>query len=778
MSIAIWYIRIPNLSITNLNHIIFGLFLFYPIVMNSQNNLALDSRIEVSSDTKDYPAKNIIDGNEETYWETYDHKNQQWATVVLSGATEIRRASILMEKTNGEPITKLQIQTFLNGKWNAVDSILNNQKKLVSIDLREDILTDRLRFLINDKAPFKIYEIGIFGQKYTDSSFTEVKKILVNQSGYNLDMPKRFTAPNLADGSKYKIISLDEEKPVFEGEIFNNIGDFSAFNPKSGTEFWIEIDTLSSYPFRIAPYWLERVTYQNMLDFMIGARHYVGSSKDIRSLSWAWRDGDFFNFAMQSLVSLYLSNPEVFKKMDKKVEYIPNKSLSEQYHDKWGKLDPYLENAPDIVKLIHWDADVKVTQKLDHEIQKAELAYFLYAFPYLKEWLPQQNFDLVYRYVKDNWEKDSVSITSTTKYDRSPEHNLLSLKATIGSTKGELPIGFSIIPNLLMYEVAKRENETDPERYFQAAYRQLDWIIKNVDWKDPLVTKGQRMSEHITMRAFAFFYNQYPEQTPPGLIQKVMDWSQVAVSRSNNIWDFRTYTENGDWVPPGWNETGNVLGFPACTISAMSVINDMDLKNRLEILTWSHIDNAFGRNPVGRHFSYDAPKEIEGVELGWYSYHKGGIGQLENVRFVFDGSPKTNHYPNHPEIGNLGWTEGWVQFNTAFNLSMAYLTNYYTDINLYQISKTTFGIRLKAPVNFYEDTIDTIQVTVKSTLGESINVVLKEEGQYSKFLIGTFSIDENNLSNQDNILKAKSGELITVSYGLGFFRKSSSINVH
>ena len=114
------------------------------------------------------------------------------------------------------------------------------------------------------------------------------------------------------------------------------------------------------------------------------------------------------------------------------------------------------------------------------------------------------------------------------------------------------------------------------------------------------------------------------------------------------------------------------MGFPACALAAMSVIKNDDLIKQLDKLVWSHFDNAFGRNPTGRHFSYDGPSEIEGVDLGWYSAHHGGVGLLEPVRFVFDGSPKTNHYPNHPEIGNLGWTEGWVQFNTAFNISMAY----------------------------------------------------------------------------------------------------------
>ena len=100
---------------------------------------------------------------------------------------------------------------------------------------------------------------------------------------------------------------------------------------------------------------------------------------------------------------------------------------------------------------------------------------------------------------------------------------------------------------------------------------------------------------------------------------------------------------------------------------------DTATKARLEELVWSHFDNMFGRNPVGRHFSFDAPREIEGVEFGWFKFLPGGIGRLAEARFVIDGSPKNGHYPYHPEKGDFGWTEGWIQFNTAFNVSLAYL---------------------------------------------------------------------------------------------------------
>ena len=47
----------------------------------------------------------------------------------------------------------------------------------------------------------------------------------------------------------------------------------------------------------------------------------------------------------------------------------------------------------------------------------------------------------------------------------------------VGSTKGSLPPGFSIEPNLLLYEVAKREERADAEQYYQAAQLMSDGCL-------------------------------------------------------------------------------------------------------------------------------------------------------------------------------------------------------------------------------------------------------------------------------------------------------------
>jgi len=758
-------------------NIIFIITLLLDSPLSAQNNLASTGTVKVSSFQNNQKGAFAIDGNQHTKWISGNKESSKWIKVVLPGATEIKEIKIHLQNTLQEPIKNYAIQTFLNGTWRNIVNRKENKTSSIEEKFKKAILTDRIRISIASEKAVVINELEIYGIQYANKSLAPTKKTLVNQSGYNLNKPKRFTAPTTPNGIPFSIRNKRTKKTAFSGTIKNHIGDFSKFNPHSKDEFIITIDTLTSFPFRIRPNWLERVTYQNMIDFMNGARHYTGTTNKIRPLSWAWRDGDFFNWSLQSLTAQFLSNPAAYIRMKEKIAYQSNTSFPEKYKNKWGALEPYEKGTPDIVKLIHWDVDVKLTQQLEHEMQKAELAYFLNAYSNLKQWLPKQNYTIVYNYLKKNWDKATVEKRSTTQYNQSPEHNLLALKTKIGTNKGELPPGHSVIPNLMMFEEAKKNNEPDAQKYFDAAYNQTSWMISNLDWNDPLTTKGQRMSEHITLRALAYFYNEYPNKIPVGLYKKIEDWAKKMISRSQNMWDFRKYTDNGDWIPAGWNETGNTLGFPACALAAMSVIKDDKLNNKLNLLVWSHFDNAFGRNPTGRHFSYDGPKEIEGVDLGWYSTHHGGVGLLEEVPFVFDGSPKTNHYPNHPEIGNLGWTEGWVQHNTAFNMSMAYLANHETFIEIIKLKKNKIKIRLKAPLNFYEDELDKLTIRVQCSNGDNITAELIEEHAYSEYLSAILKIKKRKINLTDDTLQLKKGDTLFTSYGLGYFTKKAQLIV-
>jgi hypothetical protein len=278
------------------------------------------------------------------------------------------------------------------------------------------------------------------------------------------------------------------------------------------------------------------------------------------------------------------------------------------------------------------------------------------------------------------------------------------------------------------------------------------------------------MSEHMTLRAFAYFYEQFADRAPDGIPEKVKEWAQVMMDRSDNLWDFRKYNAE-EWTPPGWNETGNILGFPAALFSAAGIVKEDDLKKDLEMLAWSHFENAFGRNPTGRQFSYKGPEEVEGVDLGWYSRHRGGIGLLDDVLFVFDGSPKSFHYPNFPEAGDLGWTEGWVQFNTAFNISMAYMANYYTGVDVEKKEEGKYVITLTAPLNFNYGTTENAGIQVTNQAGDYITMNLQENQPFGMRLTGEFQFNGNAIIFEDQRLTLEENDELIISYGYGFFQR-------
>jgi hypothetical protein len=511
---------------------------------------------------------------------------------------------------------------------------------------------------------------------------------------------------------------------------------------------------------------LERVTYQNAIDFMIDSRHHVGNDRSVCRGSFGWRDDHHFGWELHTLVPQYLSNPSAYERMPHQVKY-------EAPKDKplWGALQPYQDNAPDIVKLIHWGADVIVTQQLGHELLKSQLAYFLYAWPALKPWLPEQNYQVVRDYAFKTWADPKKD--REYPYDESPENNVLALKTKTGTTKGCMPPGFSIEPNLMMYEVAKRENRPDAEIYFDAAHKQAEWMVKNLDWNDPLVTKGQRMSEFITVTGLAHFLREFPDRAPKGLSPKLNEWAKVLIRRSDNLWDFRKLDDKDKWTPMGekpqmWNEPGNVCGLPAPILATREFITEAKGRQRLDELVWSHFDNMFGRNPVGRHFSFDAPREIEGVEYGWFRFYPGGIGQLANARFVIDGSPKDAHYPYHPEQGDIGWSEGWIQFNTAYDISLAYLAWSESKLDLTR-DGDELVIRLQAPLNFDYGKVETGTVTVVSGQGDEERVTVTEDSPSSMTFTGRIKLQPGTAANKgDQALQFQQDTPIKVSHGYGY----------
>ncbi len=242
--------------------------------------------------------------------------------------------------------------------------------------------------------------------------------------------------------------------------------------------------------------------------------------------------------------------------------------------------------------------------------------------------------------------------------------------------KGRHAPGHSILPNLLMWQVALREGRADAPQYLQAAQKQTQWIIDHLDWNDPLTTKGQRMSEFKTMTGLAWFQTHFPKEAPAGLAPKIGSWADVMIARSDNLWDYRRWDLGANWsmpaMKPNWNEPGNLAGFPACALAAASAIDDPAKKQRLREISWAAVDCLFGRNPLRAASPARPAMGFPDVERGWPVQYSGPAAYLEGVRGVLNSAPGTEVFPFNPK-GPLRYAEGWTHFNAAWNVGLAYL---------------------------------------------------------------------------------------------------------
>lgn len=747
--------------------------------------------VTASSERPDHPAANVADGNatDGFRWVSLPSKDPAWVELTLPSVQLLTGLHVISGYKGQNPLRDFSVQFWRDGSWVNIPSaeITGNKatELVLAFDATIPVETDRIRLWITGTPEnmARVSEIRVWPASVGNVPPLPIKldhlspvSVYLNQSGFSTGAPKRFTAPDAPDGSIFTIRPATGGDPVYQGTVQGHIGDFTPFNPDDGRKYVVATaDGKTSVPFCVGPWWLERVTTQPSVDFMIDSRHYVGNERRQCGGSFGWRDDHHFGWELHTLVPQWLSNPSAYARLPRQITYEApaNPKL-------WGKLQPPATDAPDLVKLIHWGADVIVTQKLTHELLKSQLAYFLYAWPVLKDYLPAQNYEAVRDFAFANW--SSPAADRKYSYDESPEHDLLALKTAIGTTKGAYPPGFSIQPNLLMHEVAKREGWPDADLYLQAAANQAEWLIANLDWNDPLTTKGQRMSEFVTVTGLAQLLADYPDRAPAGLAKKLNDWAAVLIRRSENPWDFRKLGDAPDqWTPLGekpqmWNEVGNVVGLPAAIFAAMPFITDPAASARLEQIAWSHFDAMFGRNPTGRHFSFAAAKEIEGVKYGWYVRLPGGVGRLENVRFVLDGSAKNQHFPFHPEVGNVGWTEGWIQHNTPFNLSLAYLARHESALTLKR-EGDELVVRLRAPLDFDYNKVETGVVTLKSSSGDQESVTVTEESVNSPYLSARIKITPAEVSTGDGTLQCRDGDTVEAVYGFGYLGQHASLKL-
>ena len=745
---------------------------------------------------------NSVDGivSDTSRWVSADTTGPHTLEVDLGTNINLNCAHVHSGYGTGSAVVNAKLQYWSGSNWVDIPGagLSANSAVNVTLQFNSIINTNKVRFYSSDSGYVRLKELKLFDESLggcpalSTDPLTPVygmppkTDILINLSGYDLDKPKRFTAPLMADGTSFVISKSGQATALFSGTINGHVGDFSSFLssfnsnvPTDTGEYVITAGGKTSYPFSIGPNWIERASYQPAINFMVDARCYSPNSNTCTA-GVAWRDSHQFSFEVSSLVQMYMSNPSAYDRMPKQITYTFNAA--------YQSLNAPLASAPDIVKMIHWGVDriinVNKTATGNHPLLKGELAAFLYAYPMLKQYISQADYDTVKNYTFGNWSDLGIGNARYYELSPAPSGNMFQTYSQIGTGKGQFPPGHSIVPNLMMYEVALREGRSDAQLYFNAAYNQTQWVINNLNWATPETTKGQRMSEHKTMEGLSYFLEMYPTSAPSGLLTKINGWVDIAIARSANMWDFRKYSDTQWIIPPPYNEPGNVMGFPAVALAAAQVITDTVKKQRLHEIATAQIDAGFGRNPSGRHFSHDAPRDFIGVETGWYQEHSGGNGVLQGVRGVIEGSPKEASYPFNP-AADLGYTEGWAAFNSAWNASLAYMAKddsyvqVFNELFTSQPSSMTYGrlgIQLKAPLNFDYASVEFGAVTIKSSNGDIEKLTVTEKSISSFWFRNTISFVNGARSDNDGIVQVPANGWFEVSYGEGVFKKKVRFN--
>lgn len=691
------------------------------------------------------------------------------------------------------------------GGWVKVGTVAATEGTMLTVSMSltgEGIAyADALKLAETAASPDPVYTPGAGG--------SDEPAVIVNQIGYDLGASKRATAVNIPGGTEFRVINTDTGETAFTGTVEEAYGgegdsavtggilDFTALEPETTTEYYIECAGAESYRFEIGKNLMFQQTVNQAVQFMEETRqdYKVGAST-----GYGWRDSHQFSFELNSMVLQYMANPAAYDNM--------TGGITDAAKCTYEELCTQLEGEPDLVWLIkfgalrYYDLGANDSVKL-HMLIKEQLAYFLYLYPEIQQWvdpvLGEDFYEKVRDYTIEQW---GVNSCNKQWYPVSgTNHDLYALQTAFGGLKGSQPPGHSIMPNLMMYEVALRDGLGDDvaKKFFDAAYDNAAYLIgDDFDLTDPYYNKGQRMSEHITMTGLAYFLEMYPEKAPQGLQAAIVEWAEANVARTDNLWDIRMAVAPSDldrgytyhtgsnkgkpvntiyWTgaayaiadgqnPAPKNEPGNQAGLQAIAYAAARVIDDEALQAQLKTMGVSAIDDLFGRNPTGRAAFYDLTRDFPGGDLGWWTQPTGGYGALHQCTAVIDANAPESTYPYVPENYNTGYTEGWVAYNTAWNDSLAYSSAAATALTVDKAEAAvgdTITVTLDAPVNLNPDQVETAYVWVQADGGAATKLTLTENAADGTAFTGTYT-------------PAAAGT-VTFSYGIGLFEQQAQVTV-
>jgi hypothetical protein len=548
---------------------------------------------------------------------------------------------------------------------------------------------------------------------------------LVNQAGYNLGEAKRFTCPGAADGTPFRIVRVPGGTIAFRGVVRDHVGDFSSFEPAASRdedEYAVDVDGFErSVSFWIADHLMERLSSRLAYQFFIDVRGGFTPRLSPANVTGGGpsRDGGGQGLEATFEGLLYASNPALFDRWTRELRGSGDRMWADP-PDVGGESPLQLEppedgsvpwdRRPDLIKLLLWHAefayanhaypgrtggfdsrpdgyegwvrqfgyDDQSLQSFDYQNLLDQLAATsAYYHAFLKPYMTRETYEKYRKACLELWEK----------YDRQKEVRYW-VKSRKWIDEGRLEfneqgnaLGQGLLRNVMMYLAEREEPNGQAARFLVYARACAEDIIRSWDFANPVHTWRARNAEHIAPQALALFLLVAPEQAPPGTREKLIAWRDYVVSRTNNLWQYRTHDDR-EWAHPKSKEVGTVAGMGGAAFAVAAVLGDP----RLRAIGWSQVDFVFGRNPAGAHLGHKSRLRVAmdgfwpGVEIGWPHGYVFGTGELGPVRGTLDGSPTDAAFPFNPaeaasaDRAGVYGTEGWSITNRAWMSTVTFST--------------------------------------------------------------------------------------------------------
>ena len=709
------------------------------------------------------PPERLIDGQNDTYWYSEPKAPVNWVEIdfgkavhlgrmLLKGVdhSEVTDALFTIQAWSGKNWTTLFKGPYPEGHFFTFSGVKANKLRLEIGGITEKV----------EIAEWEIYP-------------TVENPVYCNQIGYLSDGPKRFTVLDVPDGTRFKVIHSTNWEVAYKGIVVNKVGDFTDWEPTIPGTYMVELnsDTESrSFPFEVEPFLYERIAYPAALKFMVDSRTNWGDKgncvdsgpncKQIKS-GHGWRGSDQTSLDIASLIAIFLSNPSGTTNLP-----------SDPIHFYESASNTPETDLPELIKLIHWGVHILLESDNLSPDQYHQLAWFAWSWP----WLPNCFDHETYLRARNRLLSYYYPTFASLEIDF-PAGQIANVSST-----GKNVTGSSLLSQLFMWDVCKRDNLSESIYFLENSEKQLTRLLSKIEKTNLETVAGGQTAEMelLDIPAIAMYMRYFPDQAHV-IRPQIEDWARIVIAHSDPSWDIVEPGRHGS-SPGGSNY---FFSLPASALSAASVLHDRQLKTDLKRLAMGHFDHVFGRNVFGRHFSYHAISDFKGADLGWFTQSIEDPDLLNNTRGLLDGEPiicSTGLEAQHASY----LTESSLEKQIAWNFGLAYLgwanTSVFATFSTYDKLEClirwtdTLYVQLKAPININSNLVEQATVTITTDRGDKETIILNEITPDNDTLRNEIQITRvKKIYPNDGKIQARKGDLITVSYGGAGFQNSYTL---